>query len=174
MTPNAAALREVDESTLLPALRAGDEQAFQRLTDRYHRELLVHCYRMLGSSFEAYSYFDTQAQAITRATTRNPGPAGFAAASEAARQLRWGGQLSLSMLWSLYAGLMTAAGFRLQLRAWRVAGLALFGLTLVKGVLLDIAELREFYRIIALLALGVVLLVVAWKYQRGLRREQAR
>jgi uncharacterized membrane protein len=69
---------------------------------------------------------------------------------------------------------MTAAGFRLQLRAWRVAGLALFGLTLVKVVFLDISELREFYRIIALLALGVVLLVVAWKYQRGLRRGQAR
>jgi uncharacterized membrane protein len=130
----------------------------------------------LGSSVEAYSYFDAQAQAIAR----NPGPAepgsptGQEAYPTTAKQLRWGGQLSLSMLWSLYAGVMTAAGFRLQLRAWRVAGLALFGLTLVKVVFLDIPELRQFYRIIALLALGVVLLVVAWKYQRGLRREQAR
>jgi uncharacterized membrane protein len=124
----------------------------------------------LGSSVEAYSYFDAQAQALTR----NAGPAGFAAASETARQLRWAGQLSLSMLWPLYAGLMTAAGFRLQLRAWRMAGLALFGLTLVKVLFLDIPELRQFYRIVALLALGVVLLAVAWKYQRGLRRDQAR
>ncbi len=41
MTPNAGALAEVDEATLLPALRAGDELAFQRLTDRYRRGLLL-------------------------------------------------------------------------------------------------------------------------------------
>jgi len=117
----------------------------------------------LGSSVEAYSYFAGQARRVA-----------FPDAFEAARQLRWSAQLALSTLWSLFAGAMTAAGFRLRYRAWRVAGLMLFGLTLVKVIFLDISELRQFYRILALLALGVVLLVVAWKYQRGLRREQAR
>ncbi len=116
----------------------------------------------LGLSVEAYSYFDAQARALQFD------------AYDAAKQLRWTGQLSLSVLWSVFAGSMTAAGFRLRLRAARVAGLVLFGVTLVKVVFLDISELRQFYRILALLALGVVLLVVAWKYQRGLRREQPR
>lgn len=116
----------------------------------------------LGLSFEAYSYFDGQARALQ--------PDAY----DAAKQLRWTGQLALSVLWSVFAGSLTAAGFRLRLRAARVAGLVLFGVTLVKVVFLDISELRQFYRILALLALGVVLLVVAWKYQRGLRREQPR
>jgi uncharacterized membrane protein len=55
-----------------------------------------------------------------------------------------------------------------------VAGLVLFGVTLVKVMFMDIAELRQFYRIVAMLALGLVLLGVAWAYQRVLRREQTK
>ena len=42
-----------DEANQLSAARAGDQDAFAQLVEPYHRQLLVHCYRILGSFEDA-------------------------------------------------------------------------------------------------------------------------
>jgi RNA polymerase sigma-70 factor (ECF subfamily) len=43
----------LDETTYLNAARTGDQEAFAHLIDPYRRQLLVHCYRILGSFEDA-------------------------------------------------------------------------------------------------------------------------
>ena len=43
----------VDDDEVITALRSGNQAAFAAVTERFRRQLHVHCYRMLGSFDEA-------------------------------------------------------------------------------------------------------------------------
>jgi uncharacterized membrane protein len=85
----------------------------------------------------------------------------------------WLGQMALSVLWSFYAAVLAAIGFVRRSAPVRWAALGLFGFTVIKVMLVDIAQLRQLYRIVAFLVLGLILLVVAWGYHKAFRRKES-
>jgi len=93
--------------------------------------------------------------------------------AEDASHERWLGQMALSVLWSIYAGALAAVGFVRRSAVVRWAALGLFGLTVIKAMLVDIAELQQLYRIIVFFVLGVLLLVVAWGYHKAFHSRES-
>jgi len=86
---------------------------------------------------------------------------------------RWLGQMALSVVWAAYAAALAAYGFVRRVAVIRWAALVLFAFTVVKAMLVDIAELQQLYRIIVFAVLGILLLLVAWGYHRAFHsREQ--
>jgi len=80
---------------------------------------------------------------------------------------RWLGQMALSVIWSAYAAALAAYGFVRRVPVIRWAALVIFALTIVKAMLVDIAQLDTLYRIIVFAVLGILLLLVAWGYHRA-------
>jgi uncharacterized membrane protein len=93
--------------------------------------------------------------------------------AEDASHERWLGQMALSVLWSLYAATLAAVGFVRRSPAVRWAGLVLFGLTVIKVMMVDIAQLQQLYRIIVFLVLGMLLLVVTWGYHKAFHSQES-
>jgi uncharacterized membrane protein len=92
---------------------------------------------------------------------------------EDAEQQRWLGQMALSVLWAGYAAALAAVGFMRRIAALRWAALVLFALTIIKAMLVDIAQLQRIYRIIVFFVLGILLLLVAWGYQRAFHSRES-
>jgi uncharacterized membrane protein len=82
-------------------------------------------------------------------------------------------QTSLSALWAVYAVVILAVGFWLRNEPLRWAALGLFGLTLGKVFLVDMAGLAGFYRVTAFFVLAVLLGLAAWGYQKVGRGNRA-
>ena len=76
------------------------------------------------------------------------------------------GQMSLSVLWTLYASALLTLGFRYRVAGLRWLAIAFYGLTVAKVLLFDMAGLMQLYRIVAFLVLAVFLGLAARIYQR--------
>ena len=72
------------------------------------------------------------------------------------------GDLAVSVLWTVFATGLLAAGLGARSRGLFYAGYALFAVTAGKVVLVDLSNLPTLYRMLAFLALGVLLLAGAW------------
>ncbi|TAJ99648.1 MAG: DUF2339 domain-containing protein [Chloroflexota bacterium] len=75
-------------------------------------------------------------------------------------------QVGLSVLWSALGLVGFAGGLRLHRPEVRLSGLGLLGLATIKVFLVDLAALDVAYRVLSLVALGVLLLVSALVYAR--------
>ncbi len=81
-------------------------------------------------------------------------------------KLRWLAQMSVSILWTVYASVLLAVGFQYQRSLVRWMGIAVFTLTIFKVVIVDMSELSEIYRILAFFILAASLAGAARVYQR--------
>jgi uncharacterized membrane protein len=74
--------------------------------------------------------------------------------------------------WSLLGLAFFAGGFALRERLYRWVGLCVLGCALGRVVLFDVWKLETIYRILSFMALGIVLLVLGFiynKYQEKIR-----
>jgi uncharacterized membrane protein len=79
---------------------------------------------------------------------------------------RWVGQMSLSIVWGVFAGGLLSVGFWRKVRPYRLTALGLFGLTSLKLVLIDMANSKEVYRIVSFFVLGILMIGASYLYHR--------
>lgn len=72
----------------------------------------------------------------------------------------------LTIAWGAQAVATLAAGFLARERILRLAGLALFGLCILKLFLYDLRNLETLARIVSFIVLGLVLIAASWLYMR--------
>jgi uncharacterized membrane protein len=75
-------------------------------------------------------------------------------------------KLGFTGLWTMYSFILIAWGIFRRNRIMRISAISLFGITLIKLVTYDTWDLSTGYKIIAFILLGVILLIVAFLYQK--------
>lgn len=125
-------------------------------------------------SVEAYEYFQVQRNVNDPAVRALLQPAEVERNREdyqaflAHRDVRLAksSEVAVSIVWGLYAIGMLTLGLRLPSRPLRWSALLLFGVTLLKVMVRDMANLPGLYRVAAFFGLSVMMGAAAWGYQK--------
>lgn len=79
---------------------------------------------------------------------------------------RWRAQLALTVFWTVFATAVLCLGFKFERSRLRWFAMVLFGITVLKLFVVDMANVQQIYRIVAFFVLAIVLGLVARSYQR--------
>jgi uncharacterized membrane protein len=79
---------------------------------------------------------------------------------------RWRAQLALTVFWTVFATAVLFLGFKFERSRLRWFAMVLFGVTVLKLFVVDMANVQQIYRIVAFFILAMVLGLVARSYQR--------
>jgi uncharacterized membrane protein len=79
---------------------------------------------------------------------------------------RYAPQLSLSIIWGVYAAALLIGGIWRKHKPLRYMALVLFAITIAKVFLIDLSELERAYRVVSLIALSIILIAVSGLYQK--------
>jgi uncharacterized membrane protein len=85
-------------------------------------------------------------------------------------QAIWSTQMSVTIVWGLYASAMLSIGFWRRVLPLRLAALALFGLTALKLLLVDMANVEQIYRIISFFVMGLLMVAASYLYHKAEKR----
>jgi uncharacterized membrane protein len=80
---------------------------------------------------------------------------------------RWMALMSISMVWAAYAGALLVVGFWRRVQRLRLTGLLLFLAAAAKLALMDIAGVKQIYRILAFFVVGLLMIGAAYLYHRA-------
>jgi uncharacterized membrane protein len=86
---------------------------------------------------------------------------------------RWIAMMAVTLVWGLFAAALLVLGFRRSLRSLRLTSLGLFLLTALKLVIFDMAEVKQIYRIVAFIVLGLLMISASYLYHRAEKRLKA-
>ena len=74
--------------------------------------------------------------------------------------------MALSVVWGVYAVVWLAIGFWKKIWEFRIAALGLLAVVAIKVVLVDMATVKQIYRIISFVVLGLMMISASYLYHR--------